>query len=153
MLSSERPWKSSSLVDHVIWCDRRSQDHTPTWPASSAERNDSSLGGKAAPGSATWLPAGSAWSSVSGTFKSTVRQFCLILQRRSQQRATAFRKERLAYSNASFRSNRVGRAATLCQAHAALRKPCGGAANLTPKTDLLLIPARAVKDRRERKTV
>ena len=31
--------------------DRRSQDHTPTWPASSADRNDSSPGGKPPPGS------------------------------------------------------------------------------------------------------
>lgn len=72
------------------------------------------------------------------------------LQRRSQQRATAFRNERLAYSNASFRSNRVGRAATLCQARA-LRKPCGGASSLTPNRSPLG-PRTGGNDRRERKT-
>ena len=101
---SAGPWMSSSLVDQAISLDRRSHDHTPTCPASSAERNVSrpesgaarsekrvSAASPLSCGSGTFTPCGGSFDLAAqvprdgrhgrGSFAATAREFFVLVAR------------------------------------------------------------------------
>ena len=107
------------------------------------------MAGETAPGSATWLRAGSSWFCVSGTFTFTVRQFCLICSA-GRDRGRPHSGTSGACSNGSLRSKRVGRVPQLF----AKRAPCASPVEAMPtdtEADLSSWSSHG-DDTRERKT-
>jgi len=121
------------------------------WAGIKRGRNDSSSGGKSRIRLGTWLPAGSPWSCVSGTFTSTVRQFCLIFCAEVAADGRRIGERRPRIQMLSFRSNRVGRARDSLPSGAPAQSP-GGRLPTDTQNQINLGPGTGGEDRRERKT-